>query len=60
MKMRTMWRIRADMTNQGMTCQIRLGRFRISVITRWIGTHICPIEDGNLTRTQNSLNPSFS
>jgi len=36
--MRTMWRIRADMRIQGYDLPEELGRPRIGVITRWIGT----------------------
>jgi len=39
----------------GMTCLIGLGRPRIGVITRRIGTRACRIGDCKLTRTQNSL-----
>jgi len=44
----------------GTTCLIGLGRPRIGVITRRIGTHTYRIGDGKLTRTRNSLIPSFS
>jgi len=55
MKMRTMWRIRLDMRNRGMTCLIGLRRPHIRVITRRIGTRTCRIVDSQLTCTQNSL-----
>jgi len=48
------WEIR------GTTCLIGLGRPRIGVISRRIGTRTCRIGDGQLTRTRNSRNPSFS
>jgi len=47
------WEIR------GMTRLIELGRPRIGVITRQIGTHTCRIGDGKLTRTRNSLKSQF-
>jgi len=42
------------------TCLIGLERPRIGAIICRIGTHTCPIGDGKLTRTQNSLTPSSS
>jgi len=48
------WEIR------GTTCLIGYRRPRISDITRRIGTRTCRIGDGQLTRTRNSLSPSFS
>jgi len=48
------WEIR------GTTCLIRLGRPCIGVSSRRIGTRTCHMGDGQLTRTQNSLSPSFS
>ena len=59
MKMRTMLRIRADITNQGMTCVIGLGRPRIGVSSRRIGTRNCRIRNGQLTRTRNSRKSQF-
>jgi len=47
------WEIRST------TCLIGLGWPRISVITRWIGTHTCRIWDGQLTSTLNSLKSQF-
>jgi len=44
---------------RGTTCLIGLGRPRIGVITRRIGTCTCRIGDGKLTRTQNSLKSQF-
>jgi len=41
------------------TCLIGLGRHRIGVITRRIGTHTCRIGDGKLSRTRNSLKSQF-
>jgi hypothetical protein len=40
---------------RGMTCLIGLGRTRMGVITRQIGTRSCHIEDGKLTWADNSL-----
>jgi len=45
---------------KGATCLIGLGRPRIGVGSRQIGTRTCGIGDGLLTRTWNSLSPSFS
>jgi len=47
------WEIR------GTTCLIGFRRPRIGVITRWIGTHTCSIEDGKSTGTRNSLKSQF-
>jgi len=41
------------------TCLIELWRPPIGVITRQIGTRTCHIRDGQLTRTQNSLQSQF-
>jgi len=49
-----LWEIR------GMTWLIGFRRPRIVVVTRRIGTGIWCIGDGQLTRTRNSLSPSFS
>jgi len=45
---------------RGTTCLIGLGKPRIGGITCRIRTHTCRIGDGKLTRTRNSLSPSFS
>jgi len=45
---------------RGMTCLIGLGRPCIGDGSRRIGTLTCHIGDGELTRTRNSLSPSFS
>jgi hypothetical protein len=42
-----------------MTCLFRLGTPLIGVITCRIGTHTCPIRDGKLTGTLNSLKSQF-
>jgi len=44
---------------RGTTCQIWLGRPRISLITRWNRACTCCIGDGQLTRTQISLKSQF-
>jgi hypothetical protein len=48
------WQIRST------TCLIGFRTPRIDVITSRIGTLTCHIGDGKLTRTRNSLSPSFS
>jgi len=57
--MRTIWRIRADLRNQGYDFLIRFRWPWISVITRRIGTRTGRIVDGNLTRTRNFLMSQF-
>jgi len=44
---------------RGTTCLIGLGRPRIGVSSRWIGTRTCRIGDGQLTRTRNSRKSQF-
>jgi len=44
---------------RGTTYLIGLGRPRVGVITRRIGTRTCHIGDGELTRTRNSLKSQF-
>jgi len=59
MKMRTMWRIQADMRNKGYDLPDWVGRPRIDVNTCRIRTRTCCIVEGKLTRTRNSVSLSF-
>ena len=47
------WEIR------GTTCLIGFRRHCISVLTHWIGSHTCHIQNGKLPRTQYSLKRQF-
>jgi len=53
------WRVRADMSNQGTTCLIQFIRRRISVFTPRIVSSTCRISNGKLSRTRKSLNSQF-
>ena len=59
MNMRMICRIRVDMRDHGYKFVIGLGRPRIGVITCLIRTRTCPIGDGKLSCTQNSLKSQF-
>jgi len=45
---------------RGKPCLIGFRWPRISIITRWIGTHTCHIRNGKLTSTRNSVKPQFA
>ena len=49
------WRIRADMRNQGYNTSDWIGKTLYYVITRRVGTGMCSIRHGKLTDTPNSL-----
>jgi hypothetical protein len=59
MKVTTMWRIRADMSDPGYDLHDCVGKPHIGEIIRRIGTCTCGIGHRTLTGIQNSLKSQF-